>query len=1041
MTRRRALNQALGLWLSCMLSFAATAACNVQGGGPVVDNAVVECAGASGPVVAPSATGVSVTVLPGAVVDGGNGPAIHLGAGALLDVRAGATVRAGPDVFQSLRATIFVGENSAGTLAGTVENYGSSLNAVTAGAGSVVAIYGTVKSVYGQQATYLIYPGARVNTIERVQTGDNAGELGSINIGSSYASAFYNEPQGVVTRGIVYIPYIYGVNEKTIVNRGLVLPDGNGLALMCLDLSDYQFSNELGATMQGDVVLVRGLTPNGAYGSNDGTVTGEIYLSAPDSDSFPPWTPAPTGTDQRFENRGYAASVRVQSGRFEQAATGTFSATGTIQIDGRQSDGINSGQTARYLGTLSLAGAQHTRCLTGQGTLGGVLELAAGATLTIDDTAADACNFPGTIRGAGAIVKRGPGVQRLGTLPLPFGWLDTRPPTNFSGSTSIVAGTLAVGAIGALGTGAVAFDGANAVLRVDGAGITLANALVFNAAAVIDTQAFDWTLTGATSGAATLRKTGAGTLALSGAKSHTGTTTVDGGVLRLDGAMPGAVVAASGGTLAGAAQVGGSTTVQGGGVLRPSAGVGAGVTWQAASLAMSPGATLRLALDGANRDQVRAASVNLALATLVLDFGAANPLGTVVKIVDNTGGSPVSDRFAGLPDGAIVVDGNTGWRIAYAGGDGNDVTLTAIAIALAPQSVVATPGDRQVSLAFAPPADNGTGAIVGYEARCVPGNFFGAATSSPVVVNGLANGTSYDCTVHAVNATGPGADSAPVTTIPRGPASAPTQVVATAGVAQFSVAFSAPADNGGTAISGYQLLCQPGNLSTSGVASPLGFGALGNGQPYACALSAVTAAGAGLAAQFTVTPRTVPDAPAGLVATPYNTKARFDFVAPAFDGGAAITGYTLRCPPGNQNTVTGSGSPLWLTGLANGNTYANCSVRATNVAGTGAVSNTASVTPLAVPSEVRDAFVANLDRAGAIGFDTPTLGTPIIDYTAVCTPGPISVTRASAPIVVAALANGTQYECAVTARNNLGSGPPVAVTLRPNDDLFEDSFE
>ena len=69
-------------------------------------------------------------MLPGAVVDGGNGPAIHLGAGALLDVRAGATVRAGPDVFQSLRATIFVGENSAGTLAGTVENYGSSLNAV-----------------------------------------------------------------------------------------------------------------------------------------------------------------------------------------------------------------------------------------------------------------------------------------------------------------------------------------------------------------------------------------------------------------------------------------------------------------------------------------------------------------------------------------------------------------------------------------------------------------------------------------------------------------------------------------------------------------------------------------------------------------------------------------------------------------------------------------------------------------------------------------------------------------------------------------------
>lgn len=1019
----------------------AHAACVVDGGGPVVDNSVVVCSDASAGVLAPTATGVSVTVLPGAVVDGGNGRAIELGDGALLDVRAGATVRAGPDVFHPPRTTIVVGANSAGTIAGAVENYGSSVAAIAAGAGSVVAIHGTVKSVYGEQATYLVYPGATVNTIERVQTADNAGDLGGINIGSVYASAFYNEPTGIVRRGIVYIPYAYGVNDKTVVNRGLVLPDNNGFTFRCLDLSNYEFSNEAGATMQGDVVLVRGLTPNGAHGSNDGTVTGELYLSAPESDSFPPWTLAPTGTDQRFENRGHVASARVQSGRFEQSAAATFSPTGVLQVDGRESRGTNSGQTGRYFGTLALAGAQHTRCLTGLGTLGGVVELESGATLTIDDTPADACDFPGTIRGTGAIVKRGPGVQRLGTLPLPFGWADTRPPTNYSGGTSIVAGTLAVALPGALGTGAVTFDGADAVLRFDGDGVALANALAFNASAIVDTQGYAGTLSGATSGTAALRKTGAGTLVLSGAKAHTGTTTVDGGVLRLDGALPGAVVAASGGTLAGAAQVGGGATVRAGGTLRPSAGVGAGVTWQGTSLAMEPGATLRLAIDGAARDQVRAASVNLGLAALVLDPGVANAPGTVVRIVDNTGGGAVLDRFAGLPEGAVVVQGDIGWRITYAGGDGNDVALTAIAIPLAPQAVVATPGDRQVSLAFAPPADNGTGTITGYGARCMPGNFTGSASASPVVVDGLSNGVSYDCTVHATDANGPGMESATVTAIPRGPAAAPTQVVASAGVAQFSVAFAAPDDDGGTPVSGYQLLCQPGNLATSGTASPLGFGALVNGQPYACALSAVTAAGAGLAAQFTVTPRTVPDAPTGLVATPYNTQARFDFAAPAFDGGAAITSYTLRCPPGNQNTVTGSGSPLWLTGLANGNTYANCTVRATNVAGIGAVSNTASVTPLAVPSEVRNAFVANLDRAGAIGFDTPTLGTPIIDYTAICTPGAISVTRASAPIVVATLANGTQYECAVTARNNLGSGPPVAVTLRPNDDLFEDSFE
>lgn len=71
----------------------------------------------------------------------------------------------------------------------------------------------------------------------------------------------------------------------------------------------------------------------------------------------------------------------------------------------------------------------------------------------------------------------------------------------------------------------------------------------------------------------------------------------------------------------------------------------------------------------------------------------------------------------------------------------------------------------------------------------------------------------------------------------------------------------------------------------------------------------------------------------------------------------------------------------------------------------------------------------------------PTLGTPIVDYTASCTPGPIVVRRTTSPLLVTPLANGLQYDCAVAARNTLGSGPPVSVTLRPADDLFEDSFE
>lgn len=230
-------------------------------------------------------------------------------------------------------------------------------------------------------------------------------------------------------------------------------------------------------------------------------------------------------------------------------------------------------------------------------------------------------------------------------------------------------------------------------------------------------------------------------------------------------------------------------------------------------------------------------------------------------------------------------------------------------------------------------------------------------------------------------------------------------------------------------------------LTTQGSGSPLGFSGLVNGTPYSCGLAALTGYGIGAIAAFSVTPRTVPNAPTALVATPYNASARFDFSAPAFDGGAAITSYTLRCPPGNQNTVTGTSSPLWLTGLSNGNNYDNCTVRATNVAGTSGNSAPASVTPLAVPSEIRNPGVVNADGGSGLAFDPPLLGAPILDYRALCMPGSLSFTQSASPLVLLPLSNGTVYDCAITARNSLGRGPPVPVVVRPSLQLFGDGFE
>jgi uncharacterized protein (TIGR02145 family) len=73
------------------------------------------------------------------------------------------------------------------------------------------------------------------------------------------------------------------------------------------------------------------------------------------------------------------------------------------------------------------------------------------------------------------------------------------------------------------------------------------------------------------------------------------------------------------------------------------------------------------------------------------------------------------------------------------------------------------------------------------------------------------------------------------------------------------------------------------------------------------------------------------------------------FTAPANNGGAAITGYTVTSFPGGI-TKTGASSPITITGLTNGTPY-TFTVTATNSIGTGAASAASnSVTPATVPN-------------------------------------------------------------------------------------------
>ena len=140
-------------------------------------------------------------------------------------------------------------------------------------------------------------------------------------------------------------------------------------------------------------------------------------------------------------------------------------------------------------------------------------------------------------------------------------------------------------------------------------------------------------------------------------------------------------------------------------------------------------------------------------------------------------------------------------------------TVTPQAAPGAPTGVTGTPGNRQVSVSFTPPASNGGSPITGYTVTSNPGNISAGGTTSPITVTGLTNGQSYTFSVTATNAIGtsqPSAPSNPATpTFAAVAPDAPTGVTATAGNGIAVVTFTPPVSDGGATISGYTVSSSP----------------------------------------------------------------------------------------------------------------------------------------------------------------------------------------------------------------------------------------
>ncbi|MFN6261678.1 MAG: Ig-like domain-containing protein [Chromatiaceae bacterium] len=489
------------------------------------------------------------------------------------------------------------------------------------------------------------------------------------------------------------------------------------------------------------------------------------------------------------------------------------------------------------------------------------------------------------------------------------------------------------------------------------------------------------------------------------------------------------------------------------------------------------------------------------------------------------GGYPVT--FTSATSGVCTITSGGALTFVTAGtctinanqaGDSSVLAATQVSQSFAVNAVVpgaptigtATAGDTQASVAFIAPVNTGGTAITGYTVSVSPVDVAPVSgASSPIVVTGLTNGQTYTFTVTANNAAGTSPASAASNSIT--PKAEQTITFANPGAQNFGTTptLSATADSG---------LTVSFSTSTSGVCtvsgSTLTFITAGT-----CTINADQAGdGTYLAAtqvsrSFSVN-AVVPGAPTAVVATAGIGQASVSFTAPVFNGGNAITSYTVTSSPGGFNG-TGSGSPIVVTGLSNGETY-SFTVTATNGVGTGSASAASSPVLLAADQTITFAnpgaqnfgatptlsattsagggypitftstttgvctvtsgglltFVTtgtctiNADQAGdetylaaptvsrsfsvnavvpaaptigaavagetqaTIAFSAPafTGGSVITGYTVTANPGGFTGTGSGSPIIVSGLTNGTAYTFTVTATNSAGTSVASAAS-------------
>jgi len=168
-------------------------------------------------------------------------------------------------------------------------------------------------------------------------------------------------------------------------------------------------------------------------------------------------------------------------------------------------------------------------------------------------------------------------------------------------------------------------------------------------------------------------------------------------------------------------------------------------------------------------------------------------------------------------------------------------------------TAVATASNTTATITWAIPTANGGSGLTGFTVASSPVVAPPAACSTSLtgasvtcVFTGLTSGTAYTFTVTAKNANGNGAVSASSNSITVGTPGAPTGVAGTnGGNTQSVVSWTAPAANGGSAVTSYTVTSSPGAFTCSSATTSCTVLGLTHSTGYTFTVTATNAVGTG----------------------------------------------------------------------------------------------------------------------------------------------------------------------------------------------------